>query len=216
MSLPKKRGGQFARRIMADARYYHALSLAGSGKRRHALWRTLLSSRGLWLLTFHRLAHHWGHRRNTRSPLWWIARVAVTLGRYFSVVCCRSEINSDCEIAADVYLSNGGYLICGARSIGARSLIHDHCTFGQAVVARVDGRPSVGSEVWIGPHCIIAGPIVIGNGATILPRSFLTTSVPESAVVGGNPARIIRRNFDNSALRSSLRIVDKPGMLVHE
>jgi acetyltransferase-like isoleucine patch superfamily enzyme len=41
----------------------------------------------------------------------------------------------------------------------------------------------------------------------VLPGSFLTYSVPPGAVVKGNPAAIVRRNFDNSELRRSLLIV---------
>lgn len=68
-------------------------------------------------------------------------------------------------------------------------------------------RPRVGANVWIGPDCVIAGKLNIGDGATILPGSYLTFSVPPLSVVKGNPARVVRENFDNSALRKSLAIV---------
>ena len=54
---------------------------------------------------------------------------------------------------------------------------------------------------------MIAGPLTIGDGATVLPGSVLTFSVPPRAVVKGNPAQIVRTNFDNSGLRRSLTIV---------
>jgi acetyltransferase-like isoleucine patch superfamily enzyme len=47
----------------------------------------------------------------------------------------------------------------------------------------------------------------VGDGATVLPGSFLTFSVSPGAVVKGNPAVIVRKNFDNSELRRSLTIV---------
>jgi serine acetyltransferase len=113
----------------------------------------------------------------------------------------------DCEIDGVVYLSNHGYLVCGALSIGAGSLIHHRCTFGHTVAGGGDGRPTLGKDVWIGPDCVIAGPLTVGDGATVLPGSVLTFSVPPRAVVKGNPARIVRTNFDNCELRRSLRIV---------
>jgi acetyltransferase-like isoleucine patch superfamily enzyme len=61
--------------------------------------------------------------------------------------------------------------------------------------------------VWIGPNCIIVGALSVGDGATVLPNSVLTFSVPAGAVVKGNPARIVRTDFDNSGLRRSLTIV---------
>jgi len=167
----------------------------------------MLSNRGLWLLSSHRIAHFCLRQRNVRSPLWWIARLCKSFGAAFNVVCCRSQFAEDCAIEGVAYLSNRGYLLCGALSIGAGSLIHERCTFGHTVAGGGDGRPTIGREVWIGPDCVIAGRLTIGDGATILPGSVLTFSVPSRAVVKGNPARIVRRNFDNSALRRSPTIV---------
>jgi serine acetyltransferase len=167
----------------------------------------MLRNRGLWLLSFHRIAHFCMRRRNVRSPVWWLARLCLSLGSCFSVLFCRSAFSADCEINGVVYLSNQGYLICGARRIGAGSLIHERCTFGYSVARGDEGRPVIGENVWIGPDCIIAGSITIGDGATVLPGSFVTFSVPPNAVVKGNPALIVQKNFRNSALRRSLTVV---------
>ena len=197
---------RFAGELLADARFYRALNRvnhSGPG----SLVRTMLANRGLWLLMFHRVAHFCLRRRNRRSPVWWIARLCKSIGTCFSVLCCRSQLSEDCEIGAGAYLSNHGYLLCGAHTIGAGSLIHARCTFGRLVDGRGEGRPSIGKNVWIGPNCIIAGELTVGDGATVLPNSVLTFSVPPGAVVKGNPARVVRTCFDNSALRRSLTIV---------
>ncbi len=195
-----------ARQLAADARLYARLSLP-AGRGRVSLARTLLRNRGVWLLTFHRLAHYCVTQRRSESPLWWLARLCNRFGILFNVIFCRSALSSDCRIEEGVYLSNKGYLMCGARSIGSGSLVHDRCTFGSSVAAGDEARPHIGKQVWIGPNCIIAGALTVGDGATVLPDSFLTFSVPPRAVVQGNPARIVRENFDNSALRRSLAIV---------
>lgn len=194
----------FIGRLATDARFYHVICRAGRPGQHRLLPLAALRYRGLWLLTGHRITHFSVTRRNLRSPLWWLARLSVNVTTYFSALLCRSEIRGDCHIGDCVYLSNRGYLICGADSIGSGSVIHDHCTFGYAVAEGKEGRPKIGQNVWVGPNCIIAGELSIGDGATILPGSFLTYSVPAGALVGGNPARIVRGNFDNSTLRSSL------------
>jgi serine acetyltransferase/glycosyltransferase involved in cell wall biosynthesis len=194
------------RQLLADVRFYQRLT-GVERSRSGSLVRTVICNRGLWLLTFHRIAYYCIRHRNLRGPAWWCARVLQSVGTAFSVVFCRSAFSGDCEISGPAYLSNRGYLICGARSIGAGSLIHDRCTFGYAVAQRNQGRPVIGRNVWIGPNCIIGGAITVGDGATVLPGSFLTYSVPPGAVVKGNPAAIVRRDFDNSGLRSSLAIV---------
>jgi serine acetyltransferase len=196
----------FARQLLADARFYHGLTRAGWRGSGSIVW-TLLCNRGLWLLTFHRIAHFCLRQRNVRSPLWWFARLCKSVGTCFNVLFCRSAFSADCEIRGAAYLSNRGYLNCGARSIGAGSLIHERCTFGYSVADGGTGRPIIGSNVWVGSSCIIAGSVTVGDGATVLPGSFVTFSVSPGAVVKGNPALIVRKNFDNSELRRSLTVV---------
>ena len=191
---------------MADARFYDGLREVRRSGPGTLAW-TMLRNRGLWLLTSHRIAHLCLCRRNVRNPLWWIMRLCKSFGAGFNVIFCRSQFAEDCEIDGVAYLSNHGYLFCGALSIGAGSLIHDHCTFGHTVAGGGDGRPTIGKQVWIGPDCVIAGSLTVGDGATVLPGSVLTFSVPPRAVVKGNPARVVRTNFDNSGLRRSLTIV---------
>jgi serine acetyltransferase len=170
--------GQFA----ADARFYHGLSRAGRSGAVSLAW-TALRNQGLWLLTSHRIAHFCLRRRNVRSPAWWIARLCKSFGTGFNVLCCRSQVAEDCEIDGAAYLSNHGYLFCGALSIRAGSLIHDRCTFGHTIAGGGEGRPTIGKDVWIGPDCVIAGSLTVGDGATVLPGSVLTFSVPPRAVV---------------------------------
>lgn len=199
----------FISQLKADAAFYHQLLRPNAAMTRAALLLILLRSRGLWLLTFHRIAHFSTLNRNFHSPLWWLARVLESVGKYLNSIFCKSEIREDCKFSGRVYLSNEGYIICGAREIGDGSVLHHHLTFGYAVAEGKEGRPSLGKNVWVGPNSIMAGPITIGDGATILPGTYLTYSVPARAVVRGNPARVVLQDFDNSNLRSSLTIVQE-------
>lgn len=51
--------------------------------------------------------------------------------------------------------------------------------------------PKIGDNVWIGPGSVISGPIIIKNNVLIAPNSFVNKSIPEGAIVGGVPAKII-------------------------
>jgi serine O-acetyltransferase len=199
----------FTNQLKTDIAFYHQLISPHVSMTRISLLRTLLLNRGLWLLTFHRIAHFSTLNRNLHSPLWWLARTSETVGKYLNAVFCKSEIREDCKFSGSVYLSNVGYIICGAREVGDGSILHDHLTFGYAVAEGKEGRPSLGKNVWVGPNSIMAGPITIGDGATILPGTYLTYSVPARAVVRGNPARVILQDFDNSNLRSELTVVQE-------
>jgi acetyltransferase-like isoleucine patch superfamily enzyme len=58
------------------------------------------------------------------------------------------------------------------------------------------GDVSIGHDVWLGSQCMILSGVSIGTGAVIAARAVVTQDVPPYAVVGGNPARVIRMRFD--------------------
>jgi len=56
-------------------------------------------------------------------------------------------------------------------------------------------------DVWIGANCTILDEITIGNGAVIGAGSVVTKDVPAYAIVGGNPAKIIKYRFSPEIIR---------------
>lgn len=62
------------------------------------------------------------------------------------------------------------------------------------------GDTVVGNDVWIGYGATIMPGINIGNGAIIGSMAVVTKDVPPYAIVGGNPAKIIRTRFDEATI----------------
>ncbi|MBS7697558.1 MULTISPECIES: type B chloramphenicol O-acetyltransferase [unclassified Chelatococcus] len=62
------------------------------------------------------------------------------------------------------------------------------------------GDTVVGNDVWIGSEAIIMAGVTIGHGAVIGTRALVTRDVEPYAIVGGNPAKPIRKRFDDSAI----------------
>jgi acetyltransferase-like isoleucine patch superfamily enzyme len=58
------------------------------------------------------------------------------------------------------------------------------------------GDVSIGHDVWLGSQCMILSGVTIGAGAVIAARAVVTKDVPPYAIVGGNPAKVIRMRFD--------------------
>lgn len=197
----------FFGRLLADARFYRQLKHPGKGVNDLSAMATALASRGWWLLMFHHINYYTMFNRSLTNPVWWLARISESFGRYLCAVICRSEMLGDVKVGGPVYLSDKGYFMIGALAIGSGSVIHQQVTMGMAVANGKADRPVIGNNVWIGPNCVIAGGLEVGDGATILPGSCLTFSVPPRAVAGGNPARIIRKEFDNDFLRNSLTVI---------
>ena len=57
------------------------------------------------------------------------------------------------------------------------------------------GPIRIEDEVWVGTNAIILSGITIGKGAIVAAYAVVTSNVPPYAIVGGNPARIIRYRF---------------------
>ncbi len=78
--------------------------------------------------------------------------------------------------------------------IGANCTLRNSVTIGNKQSA--DGArsrcPVIGDNVDIGANAVIIGPITIGDGAVIGAGAVVVKDVPAGAIVGGNPARIIR------------------------
>ncbi|MDD3144499.1 MAG: CatB-related O-acetyltransferase [Candidatus Gracilibacteria bacterium] len=59
----------------------------------------------------------------------------------------------------------------------------------------------IGNDVWIGKNVIILPGVNVGNGAVIGAGSIVTKNVPDYAIVGGNPAKIIKYRFSDEIIK---------------
>jgi len=68
------------------------------------------------------------------------------------------------------------------------------------------GDTIIGNDVWLGYNATIMPGIKVGDGAIIATNSVVTKDVPPYAVVGGNPATIIRKRFDDETINKLLEV----------
>ena len=68
------------------------------------------------------------------------------------------------------------------------------------------GNIIIGNDVWIGYEAVIMAGVTIGDGAIIGTRAVVTKDVPPYTIVGGVPAKPIRKRFDNETLEELLKI----------
>ncbi len=64
----------------------------------------------------------------------------------------------------------------------------------------------VGHDVWIGHGATIMSGVTIGSGAIIAARAVVTRDVPPYAIVGGNPAAVIRMRFTDEEIADLLAL----------
>ena len=74
------------------------------------------------------------------------------------------------------------------------------------------GDTVVGNDVWIGQDATILPGVTIGDGAMIGANSVVGKDVPPYTIIAGNPARPIRKRFDDELIALLLRLCwwDKP------
>ena len=63
-----------------------------------------------------------------------------------------------------------------------------------------------GNDVWIGYEAVIMSGVTIGDGAIIGARSVVTKDIPPYTIVGGVPARQIRRRFSEETIAALLEL----------
>ena len=67
-------------------------------------------------------------------------------------------------------------------------------------------RTTIGNDVWIGSHCLIRGGVYIGDGAIIGMGSVVTHDVGAYEIWAGNPAKCIKKRFDDETIKKLLDI----------
>mgnify|MGYP003634298168 CR=1 FL=1 len=121
-----------------------------------------------------------------------------------------SGCNVNCDIVATKignFCSIGPEVVIGPRNhIISNFTTTDFPYSGEHSYSSDDGAYDgyiniIGHDVWIGRRSLIMQGVEIGNGAVIAAGSVVTKSVPAYAVVGGNPAKIIKYRFSSQVIR---------------
>ncbi|MDR0903370.1 MAG: CatB-related O-acetyltransferase [Ruminococcus sp.] len=68
------------------------------------------------------------------------------------------------------------------------------------------GQLIIQNDVWIGFGATIMGGVKIGNGAVIAANSHVVKDVPPYAIVGGNPAKVIKYRFTEDQIKELQKI----------
>ena len=134
----------------------------------------------------------------------------------------RLVIGRYCAIAAGVR-----FVMAGANHADLGPSTFPFGIFGGSWAERtmdlVMGAPSrgdtvVGNDVWLGYQALVLPGVTIGHGAVVAAASVVAADVPPYAIVGGNPARVIRNRYEEPDVERLLRAAwwDWPVELVTE
>lgn len=68
------------------------------------------------------------------------------------------------------------------------------------------GDIAIGNDVWIGYEAVVMQGVTIGDGAIIGARAVVTKDIPPYTIVGGVPAKPIRKKFSDEIISRLLEI----------
>ncbi|MCH8251174.1 MAG: acyltransferase [Planctomycetes bacterium] len=135
----------------------------------------------------------------------WLTRPAFKhCGKRFEIAGgVRIVYSANVEIGDDVYIATGcwiqGY---GGVSLGNEVMLGPYTVLASNNHMKKNGsyrfgghEPApiaLGRGAWTGAHVVIAAGVRVGKGAAVAAGAVVTRDVPDDALVGGVPARIIR------------------------
>lgn len=127
---------------------------------------------------------------------------------HFDFVGDKLVIGKFCMIASDVtFIMNGANHLTDAIST------YPFAIFGEGWEKAMEGREYprkgdivVGNDVWIGYNATIMAGVTIGDGAIIATNATVVKDVAPYSIVGGNPAKEIKRRFPEEAIAKLLEM----------
>ncbi len=115
------------------------------------------------------------------------------------------QIGSFCSIAENVTILLGeGHRPDWVTTYPFNILMNDFSGIQGNPVTK--GSVIIGNDVWIGRNAFIRDGVTVGDGAVIGAYSVVTKNVEPYTIVAGNPARVIRKRFDQETIDELLRI----------
>lgn len=110
----------------------------------------------------------------------------------------RLVIGKYCSIASGVkFILGGNHLTSGISTFPIKRRI---LKMGDEAFSK--GPIVIGDDVWIGTDSILLSGIEIGHGSLVAAGSVVTKSFPPFSIIGGNPARLLKKRFDNGLIET--------------
>ncbi len=141
-----------------------------------------------------------------------ILRGKLLIGHYTSINGPTTFIN------AKHYDIKIGHYCSIAHNVTIMEFFHNTDTLSTSFInKKIDGQSSnldtwskgnieIGSDVWIGAGVVILSGVKVGHGAIIGANSVVTKDVPDYAIVGGNPAKILKYRFEEEIIKALLEL----------
>jgi len=118
----------------------------------------------------------------------------------------NATIGKFCSVGASVSIGPGKHPVEYISTSPVFFSPQKQCgvTFADQSYYREMGNVKIGNDVWIGANAIILDDVTIGDGAVIAASAVVTSNVEPYAIVGGIPAKFIRKRFSDELIAKLL------------
>lgn len=116
----------------------------------------------------------------------------------------NAKIGNFCSISRNVMIGLGKHPTDYVSTFPAFFSIEKQCqiSFTNENLYKEYEITEIGNDVWIGASAIILDGVKIGNGAIIGAGAVVTKDVEPYSIVGGIPARLLKKRFDDEIIAS--------------
>ncbi len=153
--------------------------------------KVIFFAQGFWALAIYRIAS-WAYTELKIPGLRQVVRTCLAFQQKLIEIITGIGLHYSCRIGEGLYIAHFGPIILTSGTvIGNNCFISQLVSIGWKPSGNYAGVPKIGNRVFIGPNSVIIGGVEIGDDVVIGAGSVVTKSIPDRAVVVGNPARII-------------------------
>lgn len=137
--------------------------------------------------------------------------VDVTLAKYSYIgnncTVINTDIGSFCSIADNVTIGGSAHPITW---VSTSPVFHEGKNIMKKNFANhpfeTRKKTIIGHDVWIGNNCLIKSGVTVNTGAIIGMGAIVTKDIGPYEIWAGNPAKMIRKRFDDNAIEGLLDI----------
>ncbi len=193
-----ERKGKIIKAFSEDIKKYYLIEFGTTHPPSRKKLRLWLFNWGLHCVAIYRMGEY---ITGISKKNWILTLFPLLLYQVLSIIISLiHHVEIQAEIGPGFYIGHASNIYIGPSKIGSNFSITHNVTIGLGQGNRREGIPMIGNNVWVGTGSVLFGGIVIGDKVTVMAGTTLSKNIPSGCLVGGNPARVVKQNYDNRSL----------------
>lgn len=135
-----------------------------------------------------------------------------TIGKHsfcgYNCIVLSTDIGMFCSIGSNCEIGGANHTVDWVSTSPVFNINKDQINkkYSKHNFNPIEKRVKIGNDVWLGSKVIIKSGVKIGNGAIVGAGSVVTKNIPDYEIWAGNPAKFIRKRFDDQIIEKLLYV----------